>query len=131
MPATYTFAVPMRAMKWRPVDEWVTRIVSKATGNLGAVQILLGDTKIESIVRYLGVDIPDALKFIEVERLWHRTEFHSSPVGACTHSGYRGTGSAACNRTLQLRSSPTAMSGNHLSGQPGSAHRTPIQEAIH
>jgi len=34
--------VPMRAMKWRPVDEWVTRIVSKATGNLGAVQILLG-----------------------------------------------------------------------------------------
>ena len=32
-------------------------IIYKATGNLRAVQLLLGHTKIESTVRYLGVDI--------------------------------------------------------------------------
>ena len=60
----------------RLVDEWVTgiglrredygthslrrtkvSIIYKATGNLRAVQILLGHTKIESTVRYLGVDV--------------------------------------------------------------------------
>jgi site-specific recombinase XerC len=37
----------------------------KATGNLRAVQILLGHTKIENTVRYLGVDIEDALALAE------------------------------------------------------------------
>jgi hypothetical protein len=36
-------------------------IIYNATGNLRAVQILLGHTKIESPVRYLGVDVEDAL----------------------------------------------------------------------
>lgn len=36
-------------------------IIYKQTGNLRAVQILLGHTKIESVVRYLGVDVEDAL----------------------------------------------------------------------
>jgi site-specific recombinase XerC len=36
-------------------------IISKAIGNLRAVQILLGHTKIENTVRYLGVDVEDAL----------------------------------------------------------------------
>jgi site-specific recombinase XerC len=36
-------------------------IIHKQTGNLRAVQILLGHTKIESTVRYLGVDVEDAL----------------------------------------------------------------------
>ncbi|WP_090669725.1 tyrosine-type recombinase/integrase [Aureimonas jatrophae] len=68
----------------RLVDEWVTAIglrkedygthslrrtkasiIYKATGNLRAVQILLGDTKIESTVRYLGVDVEDALTLAE------------------------------------------------------------------
>ncbi|RFC61892.1 integrase [Fulvimarina endophytica] len=68
----------------RLVDEWVTAIglrqedygthslrrtkasiIYKATGNLRAVQILLGHTKIESTVRYLGVDIEDALTLAE------------------------------------------------------------------
>ena len=35
------------------------------TGNLRAVQILLGHTKIESTVRYLGVDVEDALTLAE------------------------------------------------------------------
>lgn len=68
----------------RLVDEWVTEVglpvqdygthslrrtkaalVYKRTGNLRAVQILLGHTKIESTVRYLGVDIEDALALSE------------------------------------------------------------------
>jgi site-specific recombinase XerC len=68
----------------RLVDEWVTAIglrkeeygthslrrtkaslIYKATGNLRAVQILLGHTKIENTVRYLGVDVEDALELAE------------------------------------------------------------------
>ena len=68
----------------RLVDEWVTgiglrredygthslrrtkaSIIYKQTGNLRAVQILLGYTKIESTVRYLGVDVEDALALAE------------------------------------------------------------------
>jgi len=40
-------------------------IIYKATGNLRAVQILLGHTKIANTVRYLGVDVEDALKLAE------------------------------------------------------------------
>lgn len=40
-------------------------IIYKATGNLRAVQILLGHAKIESTVRYLGVDVEDALELAE------------------------------------------------------------------
>ena len=66
------------------MDEWVTAIglrkeeygthslrrtkaslIYEATGNLRAVQILLGHTKIESTVRYLGVDVEDALDLAE------------------------------------------------------------------
>lgn len=37
----------------------------KKTGNLRAVQLLLGHTKMDSTVRYLGVDIEDALSLPE------------------------------------------------------------------
>ncbi|MGF1553693.1 MAG: tyrosine-type recombinase/integrase [Paracoccaceae bacterium] len=40
-------------------------LIYKRTGNLRAVQILLGHTRIESTVRYLGVDIEDALALAE------------------------------------------------------------------
>jgi len=39
--------------------------VDKLTGNLRAVQILLGHTKIESTVRYLGIEVDDALAVAE------------------------------------------------------------------
>ena len=42
----------------------VTQIYKK-TGNLRAVQLLLGHTKMDSTVRYLGVDIEDALELAE------------------------------------------------------------------
>ena len=40
-------------------------LIYKQTGNLRAVQILLGHTKIESTVHYLGVDVEDALSLAE------------------------------------------------------------------
>ena len=40
-------------------------IIYKASGNLRAVQILLGHAKIENTVRYLGVDVEDALTLSE------------------------------------------------------------------
>lgn len=40
-------------------------IIYKATGNLRASQILLGHAKIESTVRYLGVEVEDALELSE------------------------------------------------------------------
>lgn len=39
--------------------------IYKKTGNLRAVQLLLGHTKMDSTVRYLGVDIKDALSLSE------------------------------------------------------------------
>ena len=89
----HDFVFPSRLDRCRPmstrqyarlVDEWVTAIglrredygthsmrrtkaamIYRATGNLRAVQILLGHTKIENTVRYLGVDIEDALILAE------------------------------------------------------------------
>jgi len=40
-------------------------LIYRQTGNLRAIQLLLGHTKIESIVRYLGVEIDDALDIAE------------------------------------------------------------------
>lgn len=39
--------------------------IYKKTGNLRAVQLLLGHTKMDSTVRYLGVDLEDALSISE------------------------------------------------------------------
>ena len=40
-------------------------LIYRRTGNLRAVQLLLGHTKIESTVRYLGIGVDDALAIAE------------------------------------------------------------------
>lgn len=68
----------------RIVDKWVSSIgldpkrygthsmrrtkasqIYKKTGNIRAVQLLLGHTKLESTVRYLGIEVDDALAIAE------------------------------------------------------------------
>ena len=40
-------------------------LIYRRTGNLRAVQLLLGHTKLENTVRYLGVEVEDALAIAE------------------------------------------------------------------
>jgi integrase len=40
-------------------------LIYRRTGNLRAVQLLLGHTKIESTVRHLGIEVDDALAIAE------------------------------------------------------------------
>jgi integrase len=40
-------------------------LIYRRTGNMRVVQLLLGHTKIESTVRYLGVEVDDALDLAE------------------------------------------------------------------
>ena len=40
-------------------------LIYRRTKNLRAVQILLGHTKMESTIRYLGIEVEDALEMAE------------------------------------------------------------------
>ncbi len=40
-------------------------LIYKRTKNLRAVQLLLGHTKLESTIRYLGIEVDDALELAE------------------------------------------------------------------
>ncbi|MGK0292875.1 MAG: integrase, partial [Porticoccaceae bacterium] len=40
-------------------------LIYKRTKNLRAVQLLLGHSKLESTVRYLGIEVDDALEMAE------------------------------------------------------------------
>jgi integrase len=40
-------------------------MIYRRTGNLRAVQLLLGHTKLESTVRHLGIEVDDALAIAE------------------------------------------------------------------
>ena len=41
------------------------RVIYRRTKNLRAVQLLLGHSKLESTVRYLGIEVDDALEMAE------------------------------------------------------------------
>ena len=47
-----------------------SRITNQRTRNLRAVQILLGHSKLESTVLYLGIELDDALKLSEQTEIW-------------------------------------------------------------
>ena len=84
-PSRIDHTKPMSTRQYaRLLDEWVTAIglrkaeygthslrrtkaamIYRATGNIRAIQILLGHSKIENTVRYLGVDVEDALLLAE------------------------------------------------------------------
>ncbi len=60
--------------------------IYKKTGNLRAVQLLLGHTKMDSTVRYLGVELEDALAIaeaIEILQLW--VAFTDGPNRSLNH----------------------------------------------
>lgn len=40
-------------------------LIYRRTKNLRAVQLLLGHSKLESTVRYLGIEVDDALEIVE------------------------------------------------------------------
>lgn len=52
-------------------------LIYKRTKNLRAVQLLLGHTKLESTVRYLGIEVDDALEIAE------QSEVSSKAAGQC------------------------------------------------
>jgi len=49
----------------RSLRQTKAALIYKNTRNLRAVQLLLGHTKLESTVRYLGIEADDALQIAE------------------------------------------------------------------
>ncbi len=56
-------------------------LIYRRTKNLRAVQLLLGHTKLESTVRYLGIEVDDALEMAE------QTEAHGAAAGERSRAG--------------------------------------------
>jgi Phage integrase family len=75
-------------------------LIYRQTGNLRAVQLLLGHTKIESTVRYLGIEVDDALAI--AEPLTSELQGQSRTGFASPRSSGRARKSEYL-RTLQIR----------------------------
>jgi integrase len=56
-------------------------LIYRRTKNLRAVQLLLGHTKLESTVRYLGIEVDDALELAEQTEVWCIRAGDGSPAG--------------------------------------------------
>lgn len=54
-------------------------LIYRRTGNLRAVQLLLGHSKIESTVKYLGIEVDDALEIAEKVNVWKRRRSGTAP----------------------------------------------------
>jgi len=68
----YSFPSQLPALDWtqgsfgtHSLRRTKATLIYRRTGNLRAVQLLLGHTKIESTVRYLGIEVDDALAIAE------------------------------------------------------------------
>lgn len=79
-------------------------MIYKATGNLRAIQILLGHSKTEKTVRYLGVDIEDSLELAERTEIKVRS-FATEDIGSCGSSVRSGLTSfgPALRKSFPLR----------------------------
>jgi site-specific recombinase XerC len=61
-------------------------LIYKRKKNLRAVQFLLGHSKLESTVRYLGIEVDDALEIAEQTEVWqspYRSRVDGVRSGPC------------------------------------------------
>jgi len=65
--STWTSSIGLDPLKFgtHSLRRTKATLIYRQTGNLRAVQLLLGHTKIESTVRYLGIEIDDAIEIAE------------------------------------------------------------------
>jgi hypothetical protein len=62
---THVWSIRTRLMEGRTRALAKAKLIYRRTGKLRAVQLLLVHSKIESTVRYLGVEVDDALAIAE------------------------------------------------------------------
>jgi hypothetical protein len=77
--------------------------IYRKTGNLRAVQLLLGNTKMDSTVRYLGVELEDALAIAEAVEICTGRAGLSLPARSCLCP--RQSNSAPAARIADVRRS--------------------------
>jgi len=75
--------------------------IYRKTGNLRAVQLLLGHTKVDSTVRYLGVELEDALSVGGRHSPFADLEQTYDVAAAKPKSEPKGTHSAACTNSCE------------------------------
>src|SRR5690606_31816291 len=84
-------------------------LIYKRTKNLRAVQLLLGHTKLDSTVRYLGIDVDDALEIAEQESPAGRRLLPRRQAASDRHSPAASRPACcrcACRRTAAWRRLP-------------------------
>jgi len=64
-------------------------MIYRRTGNLRAVQLLLGHTKIESTVGYLGIEVDDALAIAEQVDVFARSALRTFVEDSASTSASR------------------------------------------
>lgn len=67
--STLSLSCTSGRLRWLPRSAVVwgikVTLIYRRTKNLRAVQLLLGNSKLESTVRYLGIEVDDALEIAE------------------------------------------------------------------